>query len=64
MMMTDSAIPEKRRAPDGMLWRCAACGKEAEDLYGMIGARSPGWDESCMLNAVPVPTTQKGSDNA
>ena len=51
----NAEIPEKRRAPEGMIWRCAACGKEAEDLYGMIGARSRGWDESCMLNAVPVP---------
>lgn len=46
-----TAIPEERRAPKGMIWRCSACGKEAEDRYGMIGARSYGWDESCMLNA-------------
>jgi hypothetical protein len=51
----NAEIPEKRRAPEGMIWRCAACGKEAEDLYGMIGARTRGWDESCMLNAFPVP---------
>lgn len=52
--VTSAKIPVERCAPEGMIWRCAACGKEAEDLYGMIGSRSRGWDESCMLNAVPV----------
>lgn len=50
-------IPENRRAPTGMIWRCQACGKTAEDLYGMIGRRSYGWDESCILNAAPVPAS-------
>lgn len=53
-------IPENRRAPEGMIWQCRACGKEAEDLYGMVGWRTRGWDESCMLNAVPVP--KQGAD--
>jgi len=48
-------IPEKRRAPEGMIWQCRACGKQAEDQYGIIGWRSRGWDESCALNAVAVP---------
>jgi hypothetical protein len=48
-------IPEHRRAPEGMIWQCCHCGKQAEDLYGMIGWQSPDWDESCMLNAGPVP---------
>ena len=44
--MTDRMAP-----PDG-IWICAACGKLAEDLYGIEGEHSRGWDESCMLNAV------------
>lgn len=28
-----------------------ACGKTAEDRFGMEGEASPGWDASCMLNA-------------
>lgn len=56
-----SEIPENRRPPAGMIWQCAACGKQAEDLYGMIGWRSGRWDESCMLNAVAIPRpTPKG----
>lgn len=43
-----------RIAPAGTVWMCAACGKTAQDSYGMEGDRSPGWDESCMLNAVLV----------
>ena len=41
-----------RIAPKGSTWVCAACGKVARDQYGMEGAHSYGWDESCMLNAV------------
>lgn len=46
-------IPEDRRAPDGCTWFCTACGKWAEDRYGMVGQRSKGWDVSCMINAAP-----------
>ena len=42
---------EKRFAPEGYLWVCCACGKTAEDLYGLEGKYSYLWDESCMLNA-------------
>ena len=41
-----------RIAPKGATWVCAACGKVARDQYGMEGAYSYGWDESCMLHAV------------
>jgi hypothetical protein len=44
-------IPDDRRAPEGQLWVCCACGKTAEDRYGFEGEHSHGWDESCMLNA-------------
>jgi|KBSMisStaDraftv2_1062788.scaffolds.fasta_scaffold27979_8 hypothetical protein len=43
---------EKRMAPADGIWVCAACGKTAEDRYGIEGVHSPGWDESCMLKAV------------
>ncbi len=54
-------------APAGQIWVCGACGKTSRTQYGFLsdgtsrgadsfpdGARvaSPGWDESCMLNAV------------
>lgn len=41
-----------RMAPDGQIWVCGACGKTAEDRYGIEGEHSRGWDESCMLHAV------------
>jgi hypothetical protein len=59
----------KALAPEGKVWRCKACGKESRTRYGFVegeggrgsrylpdGSRvsSPGWDESCMLNAVLV----------
>jgi hypothetical protein len=47
-------IPEDRRAPEGHVWQCMACGKVAEDSYGIIGNHSYGWDESCALNCAPV----------
>mgnify|MGYP006894118267 CR=1 FL=1 len=50
-----TSIPKDRRAPDGHIWQCRACGKQAEDRYGMTGWHSHGWDESCVLNAVAVP---------
>ena len=43
---------ETRFAPEGAIWVCGACGKTARDQYGLEGTHSPGWDESCMLNAV------------
>ena len=58
--MTDrNKIPEDRRAPNGQIWQCGACGKMAEDKYGMIGWHSRGWDESCMLNSVLVQYSEK-----
>jgi hypothetical protein len=45
-------IPESRRAPEGKVWRCTACGKWALDQYGIVGPHARGWDESCVLNAV------------
>ena len=47
-----------RMAPDDGIWVCAACGKTATDRYGIEGAHSSMWDESCMLNAV---LCQRGS---
>lgn len=45
-------MSDERFAPDGAIWVCAACGKTHKDQYGMDGAGSRGWDESCALNAV------------
>lgn len=42
----------ERLAPTGAVWVCVACGKTARDRYGLKGEHSPGWDESCMLNAL------------
>ncbi len=54
-------------AATGQVWVCGACGKTSRTRYGFIddgtgrgadytpdGERvaAPGWDESCMLNAV------------
>ena len=38
-------------APRGAVFVCSACGKRSRDLYG-YQAISPGWDESCSLNAI------------
>ena len=38
-------------APPGQVWVCGACGKRSRDHFGNQ-ALTPGWDESCMLNAV------------
>lgn len=40
----------ERYAPSGMIFVCGACGKVAEDRYGIVGFRSRGWDVSCMMN--------------
>ena len=53
--MTDKPIDPWRVPPPGHVWQCRACGKRAEDRYGMIGWHDYDWDESCMLNAVAVP---------
>lgn len=43
-------------APEGQVWVCGACGKTSRTRYGFdatnVRVASPGWDESCMLNAV------------
>lgn len=42
-------------AKDGHLFVCRACGKTSTTRYGFDAdnksTASPGWDESCMLNA-------------
>ena len=38
-----------RKAPEGTIYVCGACGKTAQDCYGDPGTS---WDESCSLNAV------------
>jgi hypothetical protein len=50
--MSDT-IPAERRAPEGTVWECAACGRMAEDRYGLVGQHHRGWDESCRSNAFP-----------
>ena len=40
-----------KNADPGTVWVCGACGKRSSDLYGNRPI-DPGWDESCMLNAV------------
>ena len=59
----NNAIPDNRRPPEGHIWRCQACGKTAEDRYGIIGKKSRGWDESCAMNSAAVPLPPEG-DNA
>lgn len=44
---------ENKRAPEGQMWLCTACGRKSKDRYG-DEALERGWDESCMLNAVLV----------
>lgn len=36
---------QERLAPTGYVWLCGACGKTAEDRYGID------WDEACMMHA-------------
>lgn len=45
-------------APPGLIWICTACGKFSEDKHGDAGWKSPGWDESCMLNSELVDVDQ------
>ena len=40
-------------APDRQVFVCRMCGKRSKDRYG-DRAIDRGWDESCMLHAVPV----------
>lgn len=49
--MTDEE-KARRWAPDDAIWVCGACGKTALDQYGIEGAHSWGWDESCAMHAV------------
>jgi hypothetical protein len=52
-----------RTAKDGHLFVCCACGRTSTTRYGFesVGGSagkstaSPGWDESCMLNAQEFP---------
>lgn len=61
-------------APEGKVWRCAACGKQSRTRYGFVdgnGTRGSdylpdgtrvadqGWDASCMLNAVLIDVESK-----
>jgi hypothetical protein len=43
-------------APDDMIWVCSACGKTSRTRYGFNAQNEnvclPGWDASCMSNAV------------
>lgn len=52
-------VPQDRRAEPGRIWQCGACGKYAEDHFGIVGWHSHGYDESCMLNASQVDITQE-----
>lgn len=45
-------FPQDRLAKPGTIWVCGACGKTAEDQYGIEGRHSYGWDESCMMHSV------------
>lgn len=51
-------MQSERFATAGSLWVCLACGKTAEDRFGIEGKHSKGWDESCMLNAQLFPESQ------
>lgn len=55
-------MSDDRHAADGTIWVCGACGKTAKDRYGIEGEHSPGWDESCMLNAVLCHEKKQGGD--
>ena len=44
--MSDGKGPQ---APEGKVFVCLACGKQAKDKY--YGGISKSWDESCMLNS-------------
>ena len=43
---------------DDELFVCGACGKTSTTKYGISGKRSPGWDESCMMNSEKHKKTQ------
>lgn len=49
------------------VWVCGACGKTSRTRYGFNAAdqsvASPGWDESCMLNAVLCHREQRLRDS-
>jgi epoxyqueuosine reductase QueG len=54
--MSESTVDEigNRRAPDGHVYVCGACGKVSHWRYGFDEAEkndaTPGWDESCAMN--------------
>jgi hypothetical protein len=56
---TDIPEPGNHAADDDHLYVCLACGKTSTTCYGFDAANkstaSPGWDESCMMNAVLLP---------
>lgn len=35
-------VSDERVAPDGHVWTCSACGKQSQDLYGILGWHSRG----------------------
>jgi hypothetical protein len=47
-----------KRAPDGHVYVCGACGKVSRWRYGFDdngrNDATPGWDESCMMDGVLV----------
>lgn len=47
-----------KRAPDGQIYVCFACGKVSRWRYGIDDKNrndgSPGWDEACVLNCALV----------
>lgn len=48
--MNNNAWARKYDAPEGTIWVCGACGKQATNKAN--GGKSYGWDESCFMNAV------------
>lgn len=44
------AVGGNHIAPEGKVYVCTACGKRSRDECGEQ-ALTPGWDESCILNA-------------
>lgn len=49
-------------ARDGHLFVCCACGRTSSTRYGFDennkSTATPGWDESCMLNASEFPVSR------
>jgi hypothetical protein len=49
--MNDDVFHLHVDAPVGQIWVCCMCGKTSKNRAGTFRA-SPGWDESCMVNAI------------